>query len=216
MDHPERRDPQLWLAGTSVTRPDEDLISPAHCGTTPSVAGYAAYFTGHTLHPTRIAEQPGTNRHDEVDEVARRELGLSEAEAEWLFEPTRTRAEVLTALGQLASGATHITTVRIADYQAAASTVDAALTLARGTSLDAAVRALELIDEDGDFDDARDSDPAWPTGENVGAVFALRDLRDIRSRPDATEEVKRTAHAKALTALRSFRSLLRRLAAAGA
>ncbi|MGW9032235.1 hypothetical protein ACWGQ5_51280 [Streptomyces sp. NPDC055722] len=40
-----------------------------------------------------------------VAAVARRELGLTDEDADYLFHPVRTRAEVLDALQQLAEGA---------------------------------------------------------------------------------------------------------------
>ncbi|WP_406433954.1 hypothetical protein [Streptomyces sp. NBC_01589] len=51
-----------------------------------------------------------------VDQVARRELGLSEDDAEWLFHPWRTRDEVLDALGQLADGAPRIDIAAITSH----------------------------------------------------------------------------------------------------
>ncbi|MEU1601351.1 hypothetical protein ABZ468_54015 [Streptomyces sp. NPDC005708] len=50
-----------------------------------------------------------------VDAVARRELGLSAEDAEYLFHPCRTRAEVLDALQQLADGADAIDQYAILD-----------------------------------------------------------------------------------------------------
>ncbi|MEU5242200.1 hypothetical protein ACH4UR_37370 [Streptomyces lydicus] len=107
-ERPAHYDQGAWFTGVDVLRPDEDLNAPTHCGTTVCVAGYAAHFTGHILLPSGITYLPGTNQRKHIEEVARRELGLSQHDAEWLFRPDRTRTEVLTALRQLAAGATHI------------------------------------------------------------------------------------------------------------
>jgi hypothetical protein len=49
------------------------------------------------------------------------------------------------------------------DYRAARATVS---------------EALALLDENADFDVARDGDPLWPAVLERQAVLALRDLRD--------------------------------------
>ena len=46
----------------------------------------------------------------------------------------------------------------------------------------AVATALAHLDENGDFDSARDSDPFWPAAAEGAAVRALRDLRDALNR----------------------------------
>lgn len=107
-ERPDHYNQGAWFSGADVLRPDEDLNAPTHCGTTLCVAGYAAHFTGHTLLPSGITYRPDTNQRGFVDQVARRELGLNEDDADWLLHPARTRDEVLAALAQLADGAASI------------------------------------------------------------------------------------------------------------
>ncbi|MFJ9580649.1 hypothetical protein ACIRQF_30200 [Streptomyces sp. NPDC101191] len=51
-----------------------------------------------------------------------------------------------------------------------------------------AVGALELLDENEDFDTARDHDPNWPTKAEAAAVRALRDFRDALIRTNPSQE----------------------------
>lgn len=107
LERPEHYDQGSWVSG-DVLRPEEDLTAAAHCETTLCVAGYAAHFTGHIVLPIGYAVRPGDEQEHQIREVARTELGLTEAEAAWLFHGTRTCDEVLAALGQLADGAPRI------------------------------------------------------------------------------------------------------------
>ncbi|MCZ1012336.1 hypothetical protein [Streptomyces lydicus] len=115
-ERPDHHNQEAWITGADVLHPDEDLNAPNHCGTTLCVAGYAAHRTGHTLLPAGITYRPGMNQCGFVDQVARRELDLSEHDANWLFHRDRTRHEVLTALGQLADNAPRIDNVAITPH----------------------------------------------------------------------------------------------------
>ncbi|RNG26435.1 hypothetical protein EEJ42_14915 [Streptomyces botrytidirepellens] len=114
-ERPEHYDQHDWFSG-DVLRPDEDLNAPVHCGTTLCVAGYAAHFTGHVLLASGSAVVPDTSRRQDIEWVAREELGLTDADAEWLFHPMRTQEEVLVALDQLAGGAAGIDTEAITSH----------------------------------------------------------------------------------------------------
>ncbi|MFD6329156.1 hypothetical protein ACFWGI_06205 [Streptomyces niveus] len=100
-------------------------------------------------------------------------------------------------------------------YEDAAKTVANALELAGRRTLLSTLAALQLMDEnaDFDFDHARDTDPAWPTAAKVAATEALRTLRDTRDTDDATEEQKRVAQTAATRALQVLRNALEHLAA---
>ncbi|MGW3928721.1 hypothetical protein ACWECC_11525 [Streptomyces microflavus] len=66
----------------------------------------------------------------------------------------------------------------VTDYPAAVTTVAA---------------ALELLDENEDFDTARDHDPMWPTDAEGTAVRALRDFRDALLHPIPTQQTEQPA-----------------------
>lgn len=57
-------------------------------------------------------------------------------------------------------------------------------------AIDTVAKALALLDENGDFDTARDHDPNWPVHAESAAVRALRDFRDalIHTVPDQQGE----------------------------
>jgi hypothetical protein len=102
-EHPEHHRQDAWLGGTDRLAPGEPLT----CDTTLCVAGHAVHKSGYFL----SNEERGTEAFKDgidalpVATVARRELGLSAEDAEYLFHHCRTRAEVLDALQQLADGA---------------------------------------------------------------------------------------------------------------
>ncbi|WP_331725995.1 hypothetical protein [Streptomyces sp. NBC_00470] len=110
---PEHHDQRTPLAGLRVLRPGAPLTDgTCNAGTTLSVAGFAAYLSGHTIEcdPYRgaLAYTPGS-RARRLGDAARDALGVTAVDADWLFAPARTRPRLLTALAQLADGADHIT-----------------------------------------------------------------------------------------------------------
>lgn len=142
--------------------------------------------------------QPDTETHVMADDPA---------------APERLRRTADADAGPGRGGAAHIAAYT-PDYQAAARTITRALELAEGTTLLSALAALELIDVNADFEEARDHDPAWPLKAEADAVKALRSMRDTRSEPGRTD--KGTARTAALTNLRTFRNALEELATPGA
>ena len=105
----------LWYQGSwfglGGGRPIESLRaalleeSPV-CGTTACVAGWAAAFAspkGTKVWAGGSLEFPDGGGVDVMD-VARCALGLSQADAGWLFDGIRTKDEVLEALDGIASG----------------------------------------------------------------------------------------------------------------
>jgi hypothetical protein len=110
-DHPSNWYQGSWLHTDRANVADilAELDGVGGCQTTACVAGWAAILTApptaapHATHNT-IFDLDIDGTAAEIKTLARDALGLSDAEAEWLFDGVRNRAEVLGALAEIETG----------------------------------------------------------------------------------------------------------------
>jgi hypothetical protein len=150
-----------WTPALPQRRPESaDFTGTAHPRQTP----------GATPHVTARALIRHTARGDSTDTAATA-LSLTPASR---ADCAATWALGVTAFGILATGDPGY---RSTDQAGPAVPPDPAGTDYAAAAATAAT-ALALIDENADFDAARDGDLDWPAGEDRTAVLALRHLRD--------------------------------------
>lgn len=96
--HPEEHDQRVWARHTD-------------CGTAMCLAGHAVTITGHAIDYGKHSWSGLvylTRAGESIEDVAARELGLSDDQAENLFDPDNTRAELWREAAQITDGAIEI------------------------------------------------------------------------------------------------------------
>jgi hypothetical protein len=107
--HPELHDQSLWYdveEDADGNRPTIEPLGEADgypCGTTMCVAGAVCHVNGFWLTGHGVQDEDGQYA-GEVDDLARRMLGLTRWQASWLFDSDRTNVEVTDTLAVIADG----------------------------------------------------------------------------------------------------------------